>query len=382
MLNVMSDISIPNKDLFNEARLKRLMKEEGLSAVIGFSPANVTYLSGYHNIDMILLPELMHAAIYPLDGEPTLLLYDNMNPFQTFVNDVRRFQGSAEEDIALSSLVEILREKNFSGEKIGVEKRYMPAHNWEVLKREFPEVQWADSTDVMERTRNVKTPKEIEVLRAAARATDEAIFMAYSNARPTDTEKSVGNAMSYNVMRLGADIVSFNILASGQRITRGHFLGEDVLLEPGTLMRCDFGALFNGYFTDLARMAVVGKPSERQRETYARFYEAHQRSLAAVRPGITGEGLFDASMKGYQDLGLGPRGMVGHSIGLVIHERPVLATGEPWEVEEGMVMCIENGSIEEKYAERYHIEDAILVTKNGYEILSDYTDSTKMVVID
>ena len=52
MLDVMSEISIENKDLFNEARLKQLMKEDGLSAVIGFSPANVVYLSGYYNLDM------------------------------------------------------------------------------------------------------------------------------------------------------------------------------------------------------------------------------------------------------------------------------------------------------------------------------------------
>ena len=59
-----------------------------------------------------------------------------------------------------------------------------------------------------------------------------------------------------------------------------------------------------------------------------------------------------------------------------------MATGERWEVEEGMVMCIENGSVEEEYDERYHIEDTILVTKNGYEMLSDYTSTMEMTVID
>ena len=82
MLDIMSEISIPNKDLFNEARLKRLMKEEGLAAVIGMSPANVTYMSGYHNLDMLILPEILSAVIWPLEGEPTFMVYDNKNPLR------------------------------------------------------------------------------------------------------------------------------------------------------------------------------------------------------------------------------------------------------------------------------------------------------------
>ena len=107
-----------------------------------------------------------------------------------------------------------------------------------------------------------------------------------------------------------------------------------------------------------------------------------QRSLAATKPGVTGEELFDISIQAHRDLGLGDRVMVGHSIGLKIHERPIAAPGEPWVVEEGMVMCIENGSTEDEYNERYHIEDTILVTKDGYEMLSDYANSEEMLVIE
>lgn len=382
MLDIMSEISIPNKDLFNEARLKRLMKEEGLAAVIGMSPANVTYMSGYHNLDMLILPEILSAVIWPLEGEPTFMVYENKNPFETFIKDLRRFPGYSERDTALWTLVDILKEKGLSGEKIGLEKRYMSAFNWEAIDRELPEVHWVDGTDVMEKARHIKTPKEVDLLRAAVRATEKAIFQAYANARPSDTEKSVGDAMSYNAMRNGADIVAFNILASGARSLMGHFLGADVPLERGTIMRCDFGAIFGGYYTDLARMAVIGKPSQRQTDTYAKFYEVQQRSLAATKPGVTGEELFDISIQAHRDLGLGDRVMVGHSIGLKIHERPIAAPGEPWVVEEGMVMCIENGSTEDEYNERYHIEDTILVTKDGYEMLSDYANSEEMLVIE
>lgn len=385
MLKIMSEISIPDKDLFNEERLNSLMREKGLSAVIGFSPENIAYFSGYHNLDLLILPEDTHSMIvmWPLEGEPILLMADNGNPFQSFIKDVRRFPRYPERDRALAALIEILHEQEFSGEKVGIEKRYLPTDRWEVLQSEHPDVHWVDGTDVMEKTRHIKTPMEIELLREAARAQDKAIFTAYANARPGDTEKSVADAVARNVMDNGADIVIFNFLASGERTVGGHTLGTDATLEPGTVVRSDYGALFNGYYTDFGRMAAVGPPSQRQRDAYAKTYEVQRRTIEATRPGVTAKELFDTATRAYHDLGIGTRVMVGHSIGLVIHERPLLAPGETWTVEEGMVMCIENGSTGTTYDhnERYMTEDMIVVTKYGCELLSDYGSTEELLVI-
>ena len=386
MLDVMSRISIPGKDLFNEERLKQLMREEGLSAVIGFSPENVTYLSGYHNLDLLILPEDRYSMVvlWPLEGEPTLIMADNGNPFQSFVDDVRRFPRYPERDRALEALVQILHEKEFSGEKVGIEKRYLPADRWEILRDELPGVHWIDGTDVMERTRHIKTPMEIELLREAARAQDRAIFTAYADARPGDTEKSVADAVAANVMSYGADIVVFNFLASGERTVGGHTLGTGATLEPGTVVRSDYGALFNGYYTDFGRMASVGTPSQRQRDAYSRTYEVQQRTIEAVRPGVPAQERFDTATRAYLDLGIGTRVMVGHSIGLLIHERPILAPGETWTVEEGMVLCIENGSTGPRYEhdERYMTEDMVVVTSDGCELLSDYGPTDELLLIE
>ena len=182
----------------------------------------------------------------------------------------------------------------------------------------------------------------------------------------------------------GADIVIFNFLASGERTVGGHTLGTDATLEPGTVVRSDYGALFNGYYTDFGRMAAVGPPSQRQRDAYAKTYEVQRRTIEATRPGVTAKELFDTATRAYHDLGIGTRVMVGHSIGLVIHERPLLAPGETWTVEEGMVMCIENGSTGATYDhnERYMTEDMIVVTKDGCELLSDYGSTKELLVIE
>jgi Xaa-Pro aminopeptidase len=109
-----------------------------------------------------------------------------------------------------------------------------------------------------------------------------------------------------------------------------------------------------------------------------------RRTIEATRPGVTAKELFDTATQAYRDLGIGTRVMVGHSIGLVIHERPLLAPGETWTVEEGMVMCIENGSTGATYDhnERYMTEDMIVVTKYGCELLSDYGSTEELLVIE
>ena len=362
------------KALFNEDRFRRLMDESDLAAVIATSPANITYTSGYHNVDMKLLPERMKAVILPRYGAPILMLNGNRNTVDTHIEDVRRYplyEGVM--DPGLWSLVEILRTMELVDEKVGIEMRYVTGHTLGVLEKEFPRMRWVGADDLLERTRQVKTAEEIELMRHAARVTDRAIAMAYRSATPTDTEKAVGDAMSYNVMRFGADIVAFNILASGRRMAAGHHTGAAVPLEPGSLMRCDFGASFQGYYSDLARLAVVGTLSPRQRDTYARYLDVHHRTLDFVKPGVTGEEIFDYACGLYREHELSLPMMGGHSIGLVIHERPVIIPGDDWEVEEGMTMCIETVSSVEEHNEHYHLEDMIVVTKNGVEVLSDYT---------
>ncbi len=129
-------------------------------------------------------------------------------------------------------------------------------------------------------------------------------------------------------------------------------------------------------------MAVVGGPSQRQRDTYSRFLEVHQRTLDAVRPGISGADLHEAAARAYRDQGVPVRAMCGHNIGLVLHERPIVTDHEQWTVGEGMVMCIENGTAIAGYDERCSIEDTLVVTSTGAEILSTFSDTSEMTTIE
>jgi Xaa-Pro aminopeptidase len=373
-----------SRERFDRDRLFRLMGEEGVDILVCTSQPSVTYTSGYYNVDINLMPEHHHFTVWPRDGEPVLILSQRERRLDSFVSDVRQYpiyRGDERRE-AIGLLAEVLGEKGAKGARVALELGHIPAGSFRLLSGLLPGVEFVDGARLLDRAKAVKTPWEIEHLRRAALATDRAIALAYNGARPTDTEKSIADAIGYYVLRFGADLIGFNVLASGPRTTQIHHHPEPVPLEMGSIVRTDFGAIFSGYYSDLARMAVVGRPSHRQRDTYKRFLEVHRRTVEAVRPGVTASHIYGVAKRAYEELGLPGRPHCGHSIGVSVHEAPMVAEDAHWVLEAGMVLCIENGGTIPEYRERYHIEDTLLVTPEGHEVLSTFSSTEEMVVIE
>ena len=368
------------------ARIRRLVRASGLDGVVATAPENVTHTSGYYNLDQRLLPEHLHACVWPAEGEPVLIIPARERRLETFIQDVRTHQiygcGESQEE-GLDLLAEALRERGLGRGRIGVDLQQLPGSHLRGLEARLPEATFVDATDAFGRMRLVKTTAEIELLRRAALATERAIALGYAQARPGDTEKSIVDVMDYYTVRLGGEAVAFNVIASGPRLVLGHHRGEPVSIRTGDLLRVDYGGLFDGYFTDLARMAVVGPPSERQRAIYANCVEIQRRCLEALRPGVTGSDLYEVACQAYRAAGLPvTRSMFGHSIGLSVHERPIFCRGDDWALEPGAVVCVENGLTDLEHQERYHLEDMALITSTGHELLSTYTNTSTLFVID
>ncbi len=364
-------------------RIRRLIAESGLEAVVATAPENLTHCSGYYNLDQRLLPEHLHACIWTAEGEPTLIIPRRERKLETFVRDVREHTAYGDSDEqGLDLLAEALRARGAERGRVGMDLRHMSAVHLRGLEARLPDLKVVDATNLFGRMRMVKTSAEIAILRRAAVATEKAIAIGYAQARPGDTEKSVVDAMDCHLEKLGAEAVAFNVMASGERTVQGHHRAEPVAIVEGDVMRVDYGGLFDGYYTDLVRMAVVGRPSDRQRMAYATCHAVHQRCLAALRPGITGHQIYELAVGVYAEMGLPlTRDMFGHSIGLAVHERPVFCAGDHRALEPGVVVCVENGYTDLEHKERYHVEDMLAITENGCELLSTYSDPAAMYVI-
>ena len=172
--------------------------------------------------------------------------------------------------------------------------------------------------------------------------------------------------------RRGADARAFDfIVASGERGAMPHGRASDKLLCSGELVTIDFGAVKDGYHSDETVTVAVGRPSDRGREIHEIVRQAHDRAIAAVRPGISCRDL-DAVARdyireqGYDDyFGHG----LGHGVGLDIHEKPVVSPRSDAVVEEGMVFTIEPGIYIPGFG-GVRIEDTVAVTADGCVVLT------------
>lgn len=368
-------------------RIHEVLDRHDLDAVLAIQAENVIHCSGFYNFDLRALPDRMCIVVWPREGEPCFIVPDRRaatDAAMSFLSDIRGYKllDGLFNPHPMEMVTDVLREKGLNRRVIGIEELYLPGWHRDRLMRNLPEVKLVSADFVFDEIRMVKTPAEIEQMRFAAVQTEKAIANAYELARPGDTEKTIVDMMGYAVTKLGADAMAFNVFASGPRTPLGHHLAEDVAIEAGDIIRVDFGGLFDGYYSDLVRMAVVGEPNNRQRTVYGGLAEGLKESIGALETGQSMRAIWE-SMQAIMARTL-PDGLVphtfGHSIGLGVHDRPFITPDEERLTEANMVMMVE-ASLQDG-GEYYHVEDCVVFRESGAELLSTYTDTSSMYVIE
>lgn len=172
--------------------------------------------------------------------------------------------------------------------------------------------------------------------------------------------------------KLGATSSSFDtIVASGVRSALPHGVATDKIIEKGDFVTLDYGALYNGYISDMTRTVAVGEPSEQLKEIYQIVLEAELLGLEKFKPGMTGKEA-DAICRDYiKEHGYGDAfgHSTGHGIGLEVHEGPGLSFRSNITLEPGMVVTCEPG-IYLPGVGGVRIEDDTLITETGNEKLT------------
>ncbi|MDX6591314.1 MAG: Xaa-Pro dipeptidase [Gaiellales bacterium] len=368
------------RHLFNGSRLRAGIADAGLDAVIASTAASMTYTTGA----WMPLSILSAFAVTTVDDRQGIVVNEADDYFlseYSWVEDIRSFRFGDSADVALSLLRELLSDLGLDRGTIGIELGSIPIDVHRALLENFPDVTWCDAGPVFEHARLVKTEGEIELFRAAAYMTDKAITTGFALVKPGDTEKELAAAMQSAALRFGADNLLHAHVHAGKHSTIVHTLSLEEPMRQGEVVHVDFGAVFAGYQTDLSRNAVIGAPDANQERIYQNLWEIHQVVIDAVKPGIPAEHLFQVVQPEFEKRGLvHPWGTMGHSTGLAIHEGFELSKGCQVPLEPGMILNVEPSHIEPDDA-RYHLEDSVLVTEDGCEVLSDYTSTERIFEI-
>lgn len=370
-------------------RVRGAVAGSGFAAIVAMSPANVAYLSGYRDPDLWMPSERLHVVIWPAGGAPVLVMpgpnatrhgghgeQDWTGPEQDWTGpeqDVPLVGGIRpcdNDQLAVARAVaEVVSERGVADAVLGVELGNVPFKVGRELARLLPGVRMADAAPLLDGLRAIKSPVEVELITEVNRATAECLEFVLASVRPGDTEHQIAGRLASALWERGAHGFGHATLAAGRnstgwRSTTWHRLPSSRHIDEGMLIRAHWGARIGGYVSDIARNGVVGRATAVQRDRFARISEIHDTVVDAIRPGMLGSDLSELARREYTRLGLDYNwGSIGHSVGLLGDEPPVLLPGVDEPVLAGMMLEIDLGYVGEDGV--YQIEDLVHVTVEG-----------------
>lgn len=340
--------------------VRAALVERNLEALLVNKPENVAYLSGFTGSAGWLL----------ITGSRAILITD-FRYVEQATAQAPHFEVLKPATTVPALLAQLCEELQV--QRLGIEGDHVTVDAHRSYEQALGGSELVPATGLVEAIRMVKDEGELAVMRRAAAIADEAFTYILGRILPGVAEREIALELEFKMKRLGADDLAFDIIvASGVRSSLPHGRASEKLIEAGDLVTMDFGAVYQGYCSDMTRTVMVGEPSDKQREIYEIVLEAQKRGVAACRAGMTAKELDEVCRgyireKGYaEQFGHG----TGHGVGRYIHEGPsVSVRGEKDMLQPGMIVTIEPGIYLPGWG-GVRIEDMVLVTEQGCESFS------------
>ncbi len=357
--------SLPPADLPStefQARVKRLQacqRRLRLDAVLLVSDINRYYFTGLETSNGVLLTEPADEPAFYTDFR-----YLTMAKHQAPWLPCHTLWRPTEEPSVLAGM------GNSGWHRVGFEG-HMGASRFLRWKEAMPEAEWIDIGGAVAELRAVKSPAEQQAVRAAVAANDRLFATLLQHVKPGLSEWEIRSLVRREADRLGQGEAFDTIACAGRNGAECHHHPDGTLLRQGQPLLVDLGLKLNHYCADMTRCIFFGAPTPLYRELYAIVLEANRKAIRAIRPGVPCCDI-DAVARGHiEKAGYGTffgHGL-GHGLGLEVHESPSFSSACKSEMKPGMVLTVEPGIyVPGKLGIR--IEDVVLVTRNGCEVLS------------
>jgi len=352
------------------------MVDHRLDAMLLTTGPNLVYLSGYPGVERTLARPFY--LVVPSAAPPVLIVHEG-RAFEArryaWIDDVRTYAPLSIAPVEL--IASALGASTRIGAELGFEQRLgVPVTELDRIRTAVAPAAIVDAADLLWRLREVKSPFEIGALRRACRITSDAYARAFAELRPGMPERDVALRLKEAMLRAGGDDPWVAITSGPGNYDLATGAGSLRRLAPGDLVWVDAGCSVEGYWSDFGRAAVLGSATSAQRDLQRTIHEITLAGVALARPGnTTGQVAREVnSLLGQLRVPItssisGLAGRIGHGVGLDITEPPHLTEGDATVLEAGMVITIEPG-IATTYG-IFHVEEQVLVTDDGPEILSD-----------
>lgn len=341
-----------------DTRLKALeacLMRDGLDAALITSPNNRRYFSGFSGTSGILL--ITPRARVLFTDSRYMLQAEAEAPGFELVQVTQQSQ--------LATVREFI--KKLAVKRLGYEASSVSVTQYETFIDKLG-AKPAAMGDWILRMRRVKSPEELQTIKAAAAIADSAFGETLNYIKEGVSELEIAARLEFEMRRRGAEALSFpTIIASGENGALPHAKPSERRLKRGDFVVMDFGCTVSGYCSDMTRTLAIGSVDDESARIYETVLDAQKTALGALRAGISGKALDAAAREHIKAAGYGEffgHG-TGHGVGLDIHEAPTASPISEDILESAMTITIEPGIyIPGKCGVR--IEDLCIVHDAGY----------------
>lgn len=361
----MSDKQHPMQERWDRAR--ELMATNDLDALLVTEKYNYWILTGHRSRQFDAKQRPM-IIIIPRDGDPTMIVYGRDERMVRAQVPVENVETYVDVPFPLELLPQTLTKMGLAKATIGCElgefqRLGISYDDFVAVKQALPGARFVDGSGVFNRIRMIKAPWEVDRIRRACEITTEAWASVLSQTGIGSDSREVGKMLRIEMLKRDAAVGHVTLGLEGSAYQR--------TFRAGDWLWCDFGADYQGYHCDIARMAYFGEPSDEDRRDFEQIKVLTQRLISRIRPGITCSELTRLTNEDMVEMGLPPlvgQKRVGHGYG-VIPDPPSISLADDTVLEEGMVLTPEPRFFVAS-GQRMHLEEMVVVTSDGCEQLS------------
>jgi Xaa-Pro dipeptidase len=360
--------------------LRSLMRRAGMQAVLLGTGSNLEYFSGYPSpARSVARPFFL---LLPFGGDPVFISHSGHRAEAirfSWVADVREYTQLSR--VPSELIRDVMRERELLGQTVGMELGFEQTMDiswveFHRLQEVLNSTRLVDASSVLWRLRMIKSVHEVACIRKACEITSGAYRFCFSTAREGMEEREVFRT-AYHCLESESHGNIFLAITSGE----GNY---DLVTKPpdnrrlreGDFVWLDAGCTVSGYWSDFSRAAVVGEPSHEQQREQEAIHAITIEAVNKVRPGTATAALAKFCYRRLSELtfpitsSIAARAArVGHGMGLNMTEPPHISEQDHTILEPGMVITLEPG-VATTYG-TFHVEENVLVTENGFEILSN-----------
>ncbi len=387
----------------NRDRAHAIMKEAGLDALVATHLRNVTYFSDYPQMhectltptvfavlpaDPAIPPFLvLRAASLPVHhqekcwirevevySKPFVCLPDTVKPSAMTTEERLIYQASKGVDLPAKPVQALragLEKRGLLKRRIGLDESGLPQPTgWQEMVEGLTGATLQPAALLLSKIRLVKTRPELRIMAEGAAVNEMGLKACLASIRRGGTEREAASAYRQAVWR-GGGTPHFANVGYGTRSAVPTKPPAATRPRKGDVVKLDFNCLYNYYFADLGRTAIIGRPPEKIRRYYAAVQTGLDEVKAAIRPGVRPADLFRLAIETVRMAGIPyfNTTYIGHAIGMWCYDGLAINAMEDRPLEEGMVLNLEPTHYELGLG-AFHAEDTVVVTRTGHRSLS------------